>query len=101
MFICEEIHNIDPAQLIDGKGHRRRMSNVEVLNRASELMGHLTHTQTILEEEKKLLMIRRTKLFEEFTRKLEGLPVAVKKKAVLVTFIFHPGTNVKIINIYR
>jgi hypothetical protein len=37
-----------------------------------------------LEQEKKDLMVRRTKLFETFTKKLEGLPVAVKKKAVMV-----------------
>ena len=52
---------------------------------ALERIKSLTLQQSELEAEKKRLMIRRTKLFEEFTSKLQGLPVAVKKKAVMVS----------------
>jgi hypothetical protein len=64
------------------------MSSVEVLAQALESITTLTTEQVTLEEEKKKLMIQRTKLFAEFTSKLQGLPVALKKKYVLVRFYF-------------
>ena len=60
---------------------------------AVDRIKSLTSQQSELEAAKKSLMIRRTKLFEEFTSKLQGLPVAVKKKAVMVSCISYVDVN--------
>ena len=75
-------------QLVGANKNQKRLSCSDILLISADHIQSMTSHQAQLEQEKKDLMVTRTKLFESFTKKLDGLPVAVKKKAVMVTFGF-------------
>merc|ERR1712042_360436 len=80
----------DEAELFYELGHtafnnffQRNVSRAQVLVKAKEEIIMLEDEGKKLELSKQLLLKKRSKLFEDFTKTLNGLPVARKKAAVI------------------
>jgi len=80
----------DEAELFYELGHtafnnffQRNVSRAQILVKAKEEIKTLEEEGKSLERDKQTLLKRRSKLFEDFTKTLNGLPVARKKAAVI------------------
>ena len=80
----------DEAQLFYELGHtafnkffKKNVSRAQILKKAQEEIKSLQEEGREMENSKQSLLKRRTKLFELFTKSLNGLPVAKKKAAVI------------------
>ena len=80
----------DEAQLFYELGHtafsnffNKNVTRAQILNKAKDEIKLLRDESKELDQTKQALMRRRTKLFELFTKSLNGLPVARKKAAVI------------------
>jgi len=80
----------DEAELFYELGHtafnnffQRNVSRAQILVKAKEEIKTLEEEGKNLERDKQTLLKKRSKLFEDFTKTLNGLPVARKKAAVI------------------
>ena len=70
-------------QLLATNGLRKMFSCVQILQRAKDEIYRLQKLDEDFTKRRKALMMRRSSLFKSFTDKLDGMPTAEKKAAVL------------------